>query len=118
MAVFRTESPSLPKQPLFETSPSFEYSARLNHPVFATIYFYRARSSDLRPTPNLEDQVPVFISPSDRFVQLYPQAPGSLFAAFYDSQDYRGSILTHLHRGDFGLNILNNYFIRNYVFNN
>jgi hypothetical protein len=36
---------------------------------------------------------------SDRVAQLYPQAPGSLFVAFYDSQDYGGGILTHLHTG-------------------
>jgi hypothetical protein len=48
--------------------------------------FYKARSSALRPTPNLEEQVPVFMSPSDRVAQLYPQAPGSLFVAFYVSQ--------------------------------
>jgi hypothetical protein len=28
--------------------------------------------------------------------QLYPQAPGSLFVASYDSQGYDGSFLTHL----------------------
>jgi hypothetical protein len=32
----------------------------------------------LRPTPSLEDQVSVFISPSDRVDQLYPQALGFL----------------------------------------
>jgi hypothetical protein len=51
----------------------------------------------LHPIPNLEDQVPVFMSPSDRVAQLYPQAPGSLFVAFCDSQGYGGSILTRLH---------------------
>jgi hypothetical protein len=61
--------------------------------------FYRARSSALPPTPNLEDQVPVFISPSDRVTQLYPQAPGSLFVAFCKSQGYGGGILTRLHTG-------------------
>jgi hypothetical protein len=51
----------------------------------------------LRPTLNLDDQVSVFMSPSDRVAQLYPQAPGSLFVAFYDSQGYGGAILTRLH---------------------
>jgi hypothetical protein len=37
-------------------------------------------------TPDVEDQVPVFMSPSDRVAQLYPQAPGSIFIIFYDSQ--------------------------------
>jgi hypothetical protein len=31
--------------------------------------------------------------------QLYPQAPGSIFVAFYDSQGYGGGILTCLHTG-------------------
>jgi hypothetical protein len=33
-------------------------------------FFYRARSSALLPTPNLEDQVPVFMFPSDRMAQF------------------------------------------------
>jgi hypothetical protein len=32
-----------------------------------------------RPTPNLEDQVSVFITPRDRGAQLYPQALGTHF---------------------------------------
>jgi hypothetical protein len=32
-------------------------------------------------SPNLEGQVPVFISPRNRVAQLYPQALGSLFVA-------------------------------------
>jgi hypothetical protein len=57
-------------------------------------------SSALHPTPNLEDQVSVFLSPSDRAAKLYPQAPASLFFAFYDSHGYGGGILTTLHMGD------------------
>jgi hypothetical protein len=46
----------------------------LDQPVFAsldfaTIFFYRARSSALRPSPNLEDHVSVFMSPSDKATQ-------------------------------------------------
>jgi hypothetical protein len=48
--------------------------------------FYRKKSPALHPTPNLEDQLFVSISPSDRVAQLYPQAPGYPFVAFYDSQ--------------------------------
>jgi hypothetical protein len=50
----------LGKTALFEPEPSLEESARL-HPVFISldfatvIFFYRARLSALRPTPNLED---------------------------------------------------------------
>jgi hypothetical protein len=32
--------------------------------------------------------------------QLYPQAPGSLSVASYDSQGYGGGILTRLHAGN------------------
>jgi hypothetical protein len=46
------------------------------------------------PTPNVEDQVPVFMSPSDRVAQLYPKALGPLFFTFYDSHGYGGGILT------------------------
>jgi hypothetical protein len=66
---------------------------------FATISFYRPRLLALQPTPNLEGQVSVFIFPSDRVAQLYPQAPGSLSVAFYDSKSYGGDILTHLNMG-------------------
>jgi hypothetical protein len=52
--------------------------------------------------PNLEDQVHVFMSPSDTVAQLCPQALGSLFVPFYDSQGYGGGILTRLHTGKFG----------------
>jgi hypothetical protein len=45
-------------------------------------------------SPNLEGQVPVFISPRNRVAQLYPQALGSLYIASYDSQGYGGGILT------------------------
>jgi hypothetical protein len=60
-------------------------------------FFYIVRSSAFCPTPNLEEQVSVFMSPSDRVAQLYPQAPGSLFVALYDSPIYDGGILTRLH---------------------
>jgi hypothetical protein len=43
-------------------------------------FFYRARSSALRRTPNLEDQVSVLMSPSDTVVQLYPEAPDSFLS--------------------------------------
>jgi hypothetical protein len=48
--------------------------------------------SQIRDSPNLEGQVPVFISPRDRVAQLYSQALGSLFVASYDSQGYDGGI--------------------------
>jgi hypothetical protein len=45
---------------------------------------------------NLEDQVPIFISPGNRVAQLYPRALGSLYVASYDSQGHSGGILTRL----------------------
>jgi hypothetical protein len=33
-----------------------------------------------RPTPNLEDQASVFMTPGDRVAQLYPQALGTHFS--------------------------------------
>jgi hypothetical protein len=53
--------------------------------------------SQLRDSPKMEGQVPVFISPRDRVVQLYPQTLGSLFVTSYDSQGYGGGIRTCLH---------------------
>jgi hypothetical protein len=72
------KSSSSAKQPFL----SLEDSARL-HLVFTSLYFvkvffYRIRSLTLRPTLNLDDQAPVFMSRSDRVAQLYPQASGSL----------------------------------------
>jgi hypothetical protein len=58
---------------LFEPQTSLEDSARCEVCIsldFATVIFifYRTRSSALLPTLNLEDQVPVFVAPSDRVV--------------------------------------------------
>jgi hypothetical protein len=55
--------------------------------------------SQIRDSPNLEGQVPVFISPRNRVAQLYPQAFGSLFVASYDSQGYGGGIRTCFNAG-------------------
>jgi hypothetical protein len=55
--------------------------------------------SQIRHSLNLEGQVPVFLSPRNRVAQLYPQAPGSLFVASYDSQGYGGGIRSRLHTG-------------------
>jgi hypothetical protein len=49
-----------------------------------------------------------------------PQAPGSLFVAFYDSMGYNGVILSRLHRGNTYLPIRNNGWnisvVRNVVY--
>jgi hypothetical protein len=52
---------------------------------FATIILFTEQGCQ-RATLNLDDQVPVFMSPSDRVAQLYPQEFGSLFIAIYDTQ--------------------------------
>jgi hypothetical protein len=46
----------------------------------------------IRDSPNLEGQVPIFISPRNRVAQLYLQALGSLFVAAYSSQGSGGCI--------------------------
>jgi hypothetical protein len=48
--------------------------------------------SQIQDSPNLDGQVPVFISLRNRVAQLYPQELGSLFLASYYSQDYCGGI--------------------------
>jgi hypothetical protein len=53
--------------------------------------------SQIRDSPNLEGQAPLFTSPTNRVAQLYPQAVGSLFVASYYSQGYGGGIRLRLH---------------------
>jgi hypothetical protein len=53
--------------------------------------------SQIRDSPNLEGQVPVFISLRNRVARLYPQALRSLVVASYHSQGYGGGIRPHLH---------------------
>jgi hypothetical protein len=55
--------------------------------------------SQIRESPKLEGQVPVFISPRNTVARLYPQTLGSLFVASYDSQRYGGGIRNRLHTG-------------------
>jgi hypothetical protein len=55
--------------------------------------------SHIRDSSNVVYQVPVFISSRNRVAQLYPQAPGSLFVASYDSQGYGEGIRPRLHTG-------------------
>jgi hypothetical protein len=49
-------------------------------------------------TPNMEGQVPVFISPKQGG-PVIPPGTGFPFVASYDSQGYGGGILTRLHTG-------------------
>jgi hypothetical protein len=73
---------------------------------FASVVILRSESrgthghillSQIRHSPKVEGQVPVFISRRKRVSQLYPQALGSLFIASYDSQGYDGGIRPRLH---------------------
>jgi hypothetical protein len=58
----------------------------LNPTGFLTIIYV----SQIWDSSNLEGQVPVFMSPSNRVAQLYPRALGSLYVASYNSQGYSG----------------------------
>jgi hypothetical protein len=87
----------LAKQPFWAIA-FFKRFCQICHPVFtylnfATI-FYRARSSALRLTFNLEDQVSVYVPQRQGGLVI----PPGLSVAFYDSQGYGGGILTCLHR--------------------
>jgi hypothetical protein len=53
----------------------------------------------IRDAPNLEGQVPMFTSPSNRMAQFYPQVLSSLFVASYDSQGWERRIRNRLKRG-------------------
>jgi hypothetical protein len=55
--------------------------------------------SEIRDYPNLQGQIPVFISPRIRVARLYPHAMGSLFVASYDSHGYGGGIRTRFRTG-------------------
>jgi hypothetical protein len=55
--------------------------------------------SQIRDSPNLEGQVPVFVSPPEQGGLVIPPGTGFPFVASYDSQGYAGSIRPGLHRG-------------------
>lgn len=63
--------------------------------ISSQLLYYIAVSPALAPTPDLEDQVSVCMSSTDKVAQLYPRAPVSLFVA-HDSQGDGGGILTRL----------------------
>jgi hypothetical protein len=78
--------PHWQKSPLWATAlltKFYRIASGFHYFGFRDNFFYRARLSALHPTPNLEYQVPLFMSPRDRVAQLHPQAPGSLFVAFF-----------------------------------
>jgi hypothetical protein len=51
-----------------------------NYHHHMAITFYRVGLLVQCPTPNLEDQAFVFMTPGDRVAQLYPQALGTHFS--------------------------------------
>jgi hypothetical protein len=63
-------------------------------------------------SPNLEGQVPIFISPRNRVAQLYSRALGSLYVASYDSLGCGGGILTRLHTGERPMEEWRSYYQR------
>jgi hypothetical protein len=66
-------------------------------PVWATTFlgfpdqhdFYGVGLLTPRPTPNLEDQTSVFMTPGDRVTQLYPRHWVPILVAFYDTHELR-----------------------------
>jgi hypothetical protein len=68
------------KRALFETQPSLEdygryiYSWELDHPVFTSWDFAKiSKAVKLACNPNLEDQVSVFVSSSDKVANYNPR---------------------------------------------
>jgi hypothetical protein len=59
---------------LFIRPPGFHFFGFRND-----AYFYGTRSPALRPTSNLEEQVPVFMAPGDRVAELCFPGTGSPF---------------------------------------
>jgi hypothetical protein len=51
--------------------------------------FYGVGLLTPRPTPNLEDQASVFMTPEDRVAQLYPHTLVPILVAFYDTHMLR-----------------------------
>jgi hypothetical protein len=86
-----------------KTNLSFTFAAgprqRSHSHVRVPRHYDHTLLSQIRGSPNLGGQVPIFISPRNRVAQLYLQALDSLFVASYDSQGYGGGIRTRLHTG-------------------
>jgi hypothetical protein len=55
--------------------------------------------SQIRDSPNVEGQVPAFISLRNKVAQLYPQALGSLVVGSFHSQGYGGGVRPRLYTG-------------------
>jgi hypothetical protein len=78
------------KTALFEPQPSLEDSTKFDLVLtsldFTTVIFLQSKVVNLAFNPQPGGPDLCIYVPSDRVVQLYPQAPSSLFFAFYDSQ--------------------------------
>jgi hypothetical protein len=79
-------------RPLWREDMSVIYSYNCSW-AFPEQSLWGPSPSELRPyftliwdSPNLEGQVPIFISSRNRVAQLYPRSLGSLFVASYDSE--------------------------------
>jgi hypothetical protein len=79
------------------------FRRELDHTVFVSLDFTAVTFTEEGCQPCVQTQTwragPCIMSPREREVQLYPQAPGSLPVAFYGLQGYRGGILTRPHTG-------------------
>jgi hypothetical protein len=85
----------MPKQPFLNQSipqkivPDFSILSWIRLSGFHFFEFHNSNSfteNGHQSCVHPEDKVCVFMSPSDRVAQLHPQALGSLFVPFYDSQ--------------------------------
>jgi hypothetical protein len=89
----------MPAQSLSGPSPlgleTIFYCLTFETSLFVASYDSQGHGGGTRP--NLEGQVPVFISPRNRVALLYPQTLGSLFVASYDLQGYSEGIRPRLH---------------------
>jgi hypothetical protein len=79
-----------------------------DHPVFTcldfvTIFFLQSKVVSLASNPQPGGPGLCIYVPQLQGGPVIPQASGSLFIAFYDSQGYGGGILTSLHSGGRGL---------------
>jgi hypothetical protein len=67
---------------------------------FATVFFLQSKVVSLAFNAQPGGSGLYLYVPQWQGAQLYPQASGSLYVAFYDSQGYGGCILTCLHVGE------------------
>jgi hypothetical protein len=64
----------------FSQSSPIDLTVPRPHLRFPNCWLFLGWGRSPRPTPNLEEQVSIFISPGDWVVQLYPQVPSTHFS--------------------------------------